>query len=117
MMVKKVALVLAVLMVVFLIWMLLGPMYGVSVIINGHTITGPLEGLVGIWGVMLAGVILFCVAMLLAFVFVGVGLVVVGSLALVGLILAAVALPFLLPLLIPLFIVWLFCCIVRRIKA
>jgi hypothetical protein len=58
---------------------------------------------------MLTTVILFCVALLLAFVFAGVGLIVVGCFALVGLILAAVALPFLLPLLIPLFIVWLFC--------
>ena len=116
-MVKKTALILALLMVAFLIWMLLGPMHGVSVTIDGHTITGPIEGLVGVWGLMVAGVTLFCVAMLLAFVFVGVGLVVVGTLALVGVILAAVALPFMLPLLIPLFIVWLFCCIVRKSKA
>ena len=116
-MVKKAALILALLMVAFLIWMLVGPMHGMSVTINGHTITGPIGGLVGVWGVMVAGVVLFCVAMLLVFVFVGVGLVVVGTLALVGLILAAVALPFLLPLLVPLFIVWLFCCIVRKIAA
>ncbi len=116
-MVKKTALILALLMVGFLIWMLVGPMHGVRVTIDGHTITGPIEGLVGVWGVMVAGVILFCVAMLLAFVFVGVGLVVVGTLALVAVILAAVALPFMLPLLIPLFIVWLFCCIVRKIAS
>lgn len=116
-MVKKTALILALLMVGFLIWMLVGPMHGVRVTIDGHELSGPIEGLVGVWGVMLAGVVLFCVAMLLAFVFVGVGLVVVGTLALVGLILAAVALPFMLPLLIPLFIVWLFCCIVRKIAA
>jgi len=116
-MVKKTALILALLMVGFLIWMLLGPMQGVSVTINGNELTGPIGGLVGVWGVMVAGVVLFCVAVLLVFVFVGVGLVVVGTLALVGLILAAVALPFMLPLLIPLFIVWLFCCIVRKIAA
>ncbi|MHC4721146.1 MAG: hypothetical protein ACYS6I_00410 [Planctomycetota bacterium] len=116
-MVKKVALILALLMVAFLIWMLLGPMHGVRVTIDGHTITGPIGGLVDVWGVLVAGVVLFCVAVLLAFVFVGVGLVVLGTFALVGLILAAVALPFLLPLLIPLFIVWLFCCMVRKSKA
>ena len=116
-MVKKTALILALLMVGFLIWMLLGPMHGVSVTIDGHELSGPIEGLVGVWGVMVAGVTLFCVAVLLAFVFVGVGLVVVGTFALVGVILAAVALPFMLPLLIPLFIVWLFCCVVRKIKA
>ena len=116
-MVKKTALILALLMVAFLIWTLLGPMHPVSVTIDGHTITGPIEGLVDVWGLMVAGVVLFCVAVLLAFVFVGVGLVVVGSFVLVGLILAAVALPFMLPLLIPLFIVWLFCCVVRKSKA
>ncbi len=116
-MVKKTALILALGLVAFLIWMLLGPMHGGSVTIDGHELSGPIEGLVGVWGVMVAGVVLFCVAVLLVFVFVGVGLVVVGTLALVGLILAAVALPFMLPLLIPLFIVWLFCCIVRKIAA
>ena len=65
----------------------------------------------------MATVILFCVAILLAFVFAGVGLVIVGSLALVVVILAAVSLPFLLPLIIPLFIVWAFCAILRRGKA
>jgi hypothetical protein len=64
----------------------------------------------------MAAVILFCVAILLAFVFAGVGLIVLGVFVLVGLILAAIALPFLLPLLIPLFLVWLFCSIVRRTK-
>ena len=116
-MVKKTALILALGMVAFLIWMLLGPMHGVRVTINGHELSGPIGGLVGVWGVMVAGVVLFCVAVLLAFVFVGVGLVVVGALALVAVILAAVALPFMLPLLIPLFILWLFCCMVRKSKA
>jgi predicted exporter len=92
-------------------------MHGISVTIDGHELSDPIGGLVEVWGVMVAGVVLFCVAVLLVFVFVGVGLVVVGTLVLVGLILAAVALPFMLPLLIPLFILWLFCCAVRKSKA
>ena len=116
-MVKKTALILALGLVAFLILKLRGPNHGVGVTINGHELSGPIEGLVGLWGIMVAGVVLFCVAVLLAFVFVGVGLVVVGTLALVAVILAAVALPFRLPLLIPLFIVWLFCCMVRKSKA
>ena len=115
-MVKKVALILALGLVAFLILMLLGPMHGVSITIDGHELSGPIEGLVGVWGVLVAGVVLFCVAVLLAFVFVGVGLVVVGALAFAAVISAAAALPFLLPLLIPLFIVWLFCCMVRKSK-
>lgn len=55
-------------------------------------------------------------AILLAFVFAGVGLVVLGVLALVALILVGAAFPFLLPLLIPLFIVWAFCAGARRGK-
>jgi hypothetical protein len=116
-MAKKLALILAILMIVFLGWSLLGLTTNVSVSINGREITGPFGTAVGLWGTILSAVILFCVAILLAFVFASVGLVVVGCLALVGIILIAIALPFLLPLIIPLFIVWLFCAISRSGKA
>jgi len=116
-MVKKLALILAILMIVFLAFSLFGLTTNVSVSINGREITGPLGTAIGLWGTILAAVILFCVAILLAFVFAGVGLVIVGCLVLVGLILIAVALPFLLPLIIPLFIVWVFCAVSRRGKA
>ena len=116
-MLKKLALFLAILMIVFLGWSLLGLTTGVSVSINGREITGPLGAAVGLWGIILTAVILFCVAILLAFVFAGVGLVVLGCLVLVGIILVTVSLPFLLPLMIPLFIVWVFCAISRRGKA
>ena len=115
-MVKKPALILAVLMIVLLAWFLFGPGTNVSVSINGREIPGPLGTAVGLWGTILAAVIMFCVAILLAFVFAGVGLVIVGCLVLVGIILIAVALPFLLPLIIPLFIVWAFCAIIRSGK-
>jgi uncharacterized membrane protein YphA (DoxX/SURF4 family) len=72
---------------------------------------------VGSWGIIIATVVLFCVAILVTFVLAGVGLVILGCLVLVGLILAAVAFPFLLPLLIPLFIVWAFAAGVRRGKS
>ncbi len=107
-MVKKLALILAILMIVFLGWSLLGLTTDVSVNINGREITGPLGAAVGLWGTILTAVILFCVAILLAFVFAGVGLVIVGCLALVSIILVTVSLPFLLPLIIPLFIVLIF---------
>ena len=116
-MVKKLALILAILMIVFLGWSLLGLTTDVSVNINGREITGPLGAAVSLWSTILTAVILFCVAILLAFVFAGVGLVIVGCLALVSIILVAVSLPFLLPLIIPLFIVWVFCAIFRRGKA
>ena len=116
-MIKKLALILAILMIVFLAFSLFGLTTNVSVSINGREITGPLGTAIGLWGTILSAVILFCVAILLAFVFAGVGLVIVGCLVLVGIILIAVALPFLLPLIIPLFIVWVFCAVCRRSKS
>lgn len=116
-MAKKLALILAILMIAFLAFSLFGPGTNVSVRINGREITGPLGTAVGLWGTILTAVILFCVAILLAFVFAGVGIVILGCLALVAIILIAVALPFLLPLIIPLFIVWVFCAVCRSGKA
>ena len=115
-MIRKLAIILAVLMVGILAWALLGASDVVSITINGREITGPFNAIVSVWKLILAVVILFCVAILLAFVFAGVALIVLGVLALVGLILAAVAFPFLLPILIPLFVVWLFCCLARSPK-
>lgn len=115
-MIKKLALILAVLMIAILAWALFAGGRAVTITVNGHPITSPFDAIIGAWGLILAFVILFCVAILLAFVFAGVGLIVVGALALVGLILAAIAFPFLLPVLIPLFIVWAFCSIVRGSK-
>jgi hypothetical protein len=115
-MVKKLALILALLMIVFLAWVFLGATDAVSITINGREISSPFDAIIGVWGLILAVIILFCVAILLAFVLAGVGLIVLGCLAFVALILAAVAFPFLLPILIPLFIVWLFCSIARRSK-
>ncbi|HUW18430.1 MAG TPA: hypothetical protein VMW16_03935 [Sedimentisphaerales bacterium] len=115
-MIRKLAVLLAVLMMVFLAWAVVSG-DAVSVTINGREVSGPFGTLVGVWGAILAAVILFCVAILLAFVFAGVGLIVLGVFVLVGLVLAAIALPFLLPVLIPLFLVWLLCYIARRKKA
>ena len=56
----------------------------------------------------MAVVALFCAAILLVFVFAGIGLLVLDALVLAGLVAAWLAFPFLLPLLIPLLIVWLF---------
>jgi len=81
----------------------------VAITINGEAMTGPLAVVAGGWGIVLSTVVFFCVAILLAFIFAGVGLIVLGVMALVGFILLATAFPFLLPLLIPLLIVWAFC--------
>ena len=86
----------------------------VSITVNGQEFHGPLETLVGGWGLIIATVAVFCAAIVMAFVLAGVGLVILGVLALVGFVLLAAIFPFLLPVLIPLLIVWAFCAGARR---
>lgn len=112
-MIRKLAILLAVVMVGLLVWQMFGHGDAISIRINGKEIVGPFDTIVGVWGLIIAAVTMFCVAILLAFVFAGVALLLLGILALVALILAALVFPFLLPLLIPLFIIWLFCLLVR----
>lgn len=115
-MIRRLALVLAIFMIIFLAWALFIGGDVISITINGREITGPFGAIIGVWSFILTLVILFCIAILLAFVFAGVGLIVLGCLAFLGLILAVIAFPFLLPLLIPLFIIWVFCSIARKVK-
>lgn len=115
-MLKKLFPISIILMIIFLFWVLYSSANDISIVINGEPVTGPLAPAIGIWKFILASVILFSVAILLAFIFAGVGLIVLGSLVLVAVILITVTLPFLLPLLIPLFIVWLFCALLFRQK-
>ena len=112
-MVRKLAIILAVLMVGFLAWVLIGASDSVSLVINGNQIDSPFGAVTGTWGVISAVVILFCVAILLVFVFFGLALMILGGLVVAGSILAAMTFPFLFPILIPLFVVWLFCCLVK----
>lgn len=112
---KKVALILVVLLIGLLGWGLIQS-GDVSVTINGRELAGPMETAVSSWGLLTASVILFCVAILLAFVFAGVGLAVLGFLLLAGLIFAVIVLPLLWPLLLPLFIVWAFVALMRHGK-
>jgi len=86
----------------------------IAIIVNGQKLVGPEKLAAEGWGVLVGIVALFCVAILLAFVFAGVGLIVLGVLVLVGLMAAWLAFPFLLPLLVPLFLVWIFVAAVRR---
>jgi hypothetical protein len=115
-MIKNLASILVILMIILLAWVLYSSTTDVSIIIDGKPIAGPFAPAIGAWKLLLATVILFSVAILLVFVFAGVGLIILGVFALVGFILAAVALPFLLPLLIPLLIIWAFCALLCRHK-
>lgn len=86
----------------------------VSITVNGQTVDGPLEPIAGGWGLIIATVAFFCMAILMAFILAGVGLIVLGVFALAGFIVLGTLFPFLLPLLIPLFIVWAICSGSRR---
>jgi hypothetical protein len=113
---KKVALLLIVLLVGLLGWGLIHA-GDISVTVNGQELNGPMKVALGGWGFLVSTVVGFCVAILLVFVLAGIGLVILGSLLLAGLVLVAVLFPVLLPLLLPLFIVWAFVAGMRRGKA
>ena len=106
-MTKSVAIVLAILLLALIGWVAFQSSE-VTIVVNGETLKGPAKLAAEGWGLLVGVVALFCVAILLAFVFAGVGLVVLGALVLAGLVAAWIAFPFLLPVLIPLLIVWLF---------
>jgi len=85
--------------------------FGDSVVnIDGDEIGGPLGALLATLfaggGMLLAGCILLGVGVLLAVVFAGVGILCLGGLAIGALALALLVSPLLLPLLVPLAIVW-----------
>jgi len=111
---KKLAIALAVLMLAIVAWGLFLESNAVTIVINGQQVTGPLKGVIGAGGLVVALIALFCAAILLVFVFAGIGVIVLGFFLLVGMILAVLAFPFLLPLLIPLAILWGFVAITRR---
>jgi hypothetical protein len=116
MMAKKVAIALVIALIALLAWVMFRAS-DITIVVNGQQLSGPLELAAKGWGLLVAVVVLFCAAILMIFVFAGIGLIVLGALVLAGLAALAVAFPFLLPLLIPLFVVWVFIAGVRRGKA
>jgi hypothetical protein len=113
-MAKKLAIALAILMLAIVAWGLLLESNAVTIVINGQQVTGPLKDAIGVGGLVVALIALFCAAILLVFVFAGIGVIVLGCFILVGMIIAVLAFPFLLPVLIPLAILWGFIAITRR---
>jgi hypothetical protein len=105
-MAKKLAVALALFMLAFVVWGLFFENNAVSIVINGQEVTGPLKGAVGAGGMVVALIALFCAATLSVFVFAGIGIIFLGLLVLGAVLLAWLAFPFLLPLIIPLAIVW-----------
>jgi hypothetical protein len=113
-MAKKTAIVLALVMLAIVIWGLFFVGDATTIIINGQALTGPFNGAIGLAGLVIAAVAFFCAAILLLFVFAGVGILVLGGMVAAGLILAGFMFPPFLALLFPLAIIWGFIALTRR---
>lgn len=113
-MAKKLAIILAAFMLAIVVWGLFFENDAVTIVINGQQVTGPLKGLIGAGGMVVALIALICAAILLVFAFAGTGIIVLGFLILGGVMLMGFAFPFLLPMLIPLAVVWGFIALVRH---
>ena len=78
--------------------------------IDGDEVDGPLGALLAVLfaggGLVLAGVIMLVVSVVLAVVFAGVGVIVVGALGVAAVAVALALSPLLLPLLVPVAIIW-----------
>lgn len=112
-MTKQSAIALTLLMLVVVAWGLFLERNAVIIVINGEQVTGPLKDAIGAGGLVVALIAMFCAATLLVFVFAGIGLLVLGGMVILGLILVGLTFPFLLPVLIPLAILWGFVALTR----
>lgn len=113
-MAKKFAIVLAIFMVVLALWGLFFENNSTTIVINGQEVSGPLKGMMGVGGMAVALIALICLAILLALAFVGTGIIILGGMIVGGVIFMAFMFPFLLPLLIPLTLIWAFIALIRQ---
>jgi hypothetical protein len=113
-MLRKAAIALAIAMLVIVAWGLFFEAGSTRIIVNGQELVGPLKGTIGAAGLIVGMMALFCAAIFLLFVFAGIGVFILGAAIFAGLLFAGLAFPFLLVLLLPLAIVWLFIAITRK---
>ena len=85
-----------------------------TVTVGGEQVSGMPRFLIGAGGLIIAVVAVLFALAVVALALAGTVLAVVGAFALTGLILAAVALVFLLPIIIPLILVWVIVLAMRR---
>jgi hypothetical protein len=113
-MAKKLAVLLAVFMLAVIIWGLFFEGNTTRIIVNGQELSGPFQGAIGLAGLVVAWVAFFCAAILLLFVFAGIGIFVLGGMVALGLVVAGLMFPNLLIMLVPLAIIWGFIALTRR---
>ncbi len=80
-------------------------------------VAGAITLSVGIWTFLIASVVAFCIMIVLAFVFTGIGLMIAGGAGFIWLLVTLVLFPFLLPILLPLFLVAMFISYVNKRRA
>lgn len=80
--------------------------------IDGDEIDGPLGAVLAVFfggaGMLIGGVVMVCVTIFLCLLFAGLGILMVGGMALAAVLVVAAVSPLLLPLLIPIGIYWFF---------
>ena len=107
---KKIAPYIILILCALLLWDLLFTFGDASFHIDGEEFDGPGGAMLGVLlggGGMLIGLLVtVVVGAVLAVVFAGVGIVVIGALAIACVAVAAAIVPFLLPLLLPLALIW-----------
>jgi hypothetical protein len=111
---RSAALLLALAMLAIVIWGLFFEAGSTTIVIDGHQLSGPLKGTIGVAGLIIGLIALFCAAIFLLFVFAGIGILILGGVIVAGLVLAATEFPFLLLVLLPLAVVWVFIAMTRQ---
>ena len=93
---------------------------GMHVNIDGDEFDGPLGAVLSVFfggaGLLLAGLIMTCVAIFLCLLFAGLGIMAVVGVALAAVIVVACVSPLLLPLLIPIGLYWLLVARPRKLR-
>lgn len=91
-----------------------------AIVIGWHVIFAILGGAIvigaAVWGIAIVSIVVFCFAVLLLFLFTGIGTLIIGSILVVWTLIAILLSPILLPILLPLLIVFGFICYTRRKK-
>lgn len=92
-------------------WFMLSP----ALSINTAQIGAPIKALLGGMNTLTVVTVVFAIALVITYMITsGWGLILLGALALMGLVVVSVLHPYLFPLLIPLFTLWLLCAAARR---
>lgn len=113
-MAKKFAIILAGFIVAVALWGLFFENNTTTILINGQEVSGPLKGMIGAGGMAVALIALISLAILMAFAFAGIGIIILGCMVVGSVIFAVFMFPFLWPLLIPLTLIWAFIAVVRH---